>query len=177
MAWLETLIDEETITARVRELGLQISEAYDDGEPLLVICVLKGSFLFMADLVRAIDLDVHCEFLGVASYEGRQSSGAVQITKDLTAPIEGQHCLIVEDIVDTGLTLSFLLETLRLRDPASLSVVALLDKPSRRVVPSSADYVGFEIPDAFVVGYGLDLDQRYRNLPYVAVYHPEDPPD
>ena len=131
--------------------------------------------MFMADLVRAIDLDIRCEFLGVASYEGTQSTGEVAITKDLNRSIEGCHCLVVEDIVDTGLTLAYLQETLRLRQPASLAVAALLDKPSRRKVPVGVDYVGFEIPDAFVVGYGLDFDQRFRNLPYVAVYHPDEP--
>ena len=165
------MIDAEAISARVRELGAEISEAYED-QALIVICVLKGSFMFMADLVRALDVDVRCEFLGVSSYEGTQSSGAVRITQDLTRSIEGKHCLVVEDIVDTGLTLAFLQETLRLRGPASLAVAAFLDKPSKRKVPVGVDFVGFEIPDAFVVGYGLDLDQQYRNLPYVAVYRP-----
>jgi hypoxanthine phosphoribosyltransferase len=154
-------------------LGREISEVYR-GEPLTLVCVLKGSFLFMADLARAIEGDVRVEFLGVASYDGVASSGAVQITHDLRQSIEGRHCLLVEDIVDTGLTLSFLLETLRLRSPASLRVASLLDKPSRRKVEVPIDYVGFQIEDVFVIGYGLDLDQRYRNLPYVGIYEPPD---
>ena len=169
----DVLIGEDRLAARIRELGREISEVYR-GEPLTLVCILKGSFLFMADLARAIEGDVRVEFLGVASYDGVASSGAVQITHDLRQSIEGRHCLLVEDIVDTGLTLSFLLETMRLRSPASLRVASLLDKPSRRKVEVPIDYVGFQIEDVFVIGYGLDLDQRYRNLPYVGIYEPPD---
>lgn len=167
---LEVLLDTETIAARIQEMADEIRGDLGD-VPITAICVLKGSFVFTADLVRAMpDANVSCAFLGVSSYEGTQSTGAVQITHDLRHPIEGQHCLIIEDIIDTGLTLRYLKETLALRNPATLKVVTLLDKPSRRKVPMQADYVGFEIPDAFVVGFGLDLDQRYRNLPYVGVF-------
>lgn len=170
----EILIDSSRIAARITELGQEICAQYggagDKSDPLVVVGVLKGSFLFMADLVRAIDLPVHCEFLGVSSYVGTRSSGAVQITQDLRADIEGKNVLLVEDIVDTGLTLEYLRRTLEARNPARLSVVSLLDKPSRRQVPVTVDLVGFEIPDLFVVGYGLDLDQLWRNLPYIGVF-------
>ncbi|MCB9683274.1 MAG: hypoxanthine phosphoribosyltransferase [Alphaproteobacteria bacterium] len=175
---LTPLFDVDAIAGRVAALGRELREAHAD-HPLTVIVVLKGSFVFAADLVRALgDLDVRMEFLGVRSYEGTTSTGQVEITHDLRRSIAGEHCLVVEDIVDTGLTLRFLCDTLRQRDPASLSVATLLDKPSRRKVAFTPDHVGFTIPDAFVVGYGLDLDQRYRHLPYVAVYdpgHPESP--
>lgn len=166
----EVLIDAERIAARMKELGAQVRSWYPPGATITVVGVLKGSFLFMADLVRTIDGPVVCEFLGVSSYVGTQSSGAVQITQDLRADIAGKHVLIVEDIVDTGLTLDYLQRTLGARNPASLRVAALLDKPSRRKVEVSVDLVGFEIPDLFVVGYGLDLDQLYRNLPYIGVF-------
>jgi hypoxanthine phosphoribosyltransferase len=140
---------------------------------LTCVGVLKGSFLFMADLVRAIGGDVRCEFLGVSSYHGgTRSTGVVQITQDLRYPIEGQDVLIIEDIIDTGLTMDYLLRMLRTRGPRTLTVATLLDKPSRREVDLSADHTGFSIPDEFVVGYGLDLGELYRNLPYVAVYTP-----
>lgn len=169
---LDVLIPEDRIRARVTELGQEIRAAVGD-EPITCIGVLKGSFIFMADLVRAIGGDIRCEFLGVSSYHGgTQSSGAVRITQDLRAPIEGRHCLVVEDIIDTGLTLDYLVRLLRVRGPASLSTCALLDKPARREVDVQCDFVGFEIPDEFVVGYGLDLGEYYRNLPHIAVYHP-----
>ena len=169
---LSTLIDEESLQARITELGAQLREEYGD-EPITCIGVLKGSFLFMADLVRAIEGPVRCEFLGVSSYQGgTRSTGVVRITQDLNQPIEGQHCLLIEDIVDTGLTMEYLLRMLRLRNPASLRVASLLDKPSNRQVEVDIDYVGFTIPDEFVVGYGLDLQGLYRNLPYIAVYQP-----
>lgn len=169
---LRVLFSAEQIAARVAELGAQI-RAEHPNQTITVICVLKGSSLFMADLVRAIPGDVRLEFLGVASYHGgTSSSGAVQITQDLRASIEGQACLIVEDIVDTGLTMDYLLRTLAVRGPRSVKVATLLDKPGNREIEVKVDYVGFTIPDEFVVGYGLDLGELYRNLPYVAVYVP-----
>ena len=171
-ARLSTLINEESLQARIQELGAQIRAEYGD-EPVTCIGVLKGSFLFMADLVRAIDGPVRCEFLGVSSYQGgTRSTGVVRITHDLKQSVENQHCLLIEDIVDTGLTMEYLLRMLRLRNPASLKIASLLDKPSNRKVEVDIDYVGFTIPDEFVVGYGLDLQGFYRNLPYIAVYHP-----
>jgi hypoxanthine phosphoribosyltransferase len=169
---LSTLIDEASLRARVTELGAQLREAYGD-EPITCIAVLKGSFLFMADLVRAIGGPVRCEFLGVSSYQGgTRSTGVVRITHDLRHSIEGQHCILIEDIVDTGLTMEYLLRMLSLRNPKSLKVATLLDKPTNRQVDVEIDYAGFTIPDEFVVGYGLDLKGFYRNLPYIAVYHP-----
>jgi hypoxanthine phosphoribosyltransferase len=162
------LIEADRIAARVAELGAEIRAFYGD-ETILCIGVLKGSFLFMADLVRAIDGDVHCGFLGVQSYEGTESTGEVRITHDLRERIHDRHVLIVEDIVDTGLTLSYLVKNLKVRGPRSLRLCTLLDKPSRRQAPVEVDFIGFEIPDAFVVGYGLDYDESYRNLPYVGV--------
>ena len=169
---LRELITTERIAARVAELGRQIRADHPE-DTIVVIGVLKGSFLFLADLVRAIPGDVRIEFLGVASYHGgTSSSGAVQITQDLRANIEGQACLIVEDIVDTGLTMDYLVRTLAVRGPKSVRIVTLLDKPGNREIDVRVDYVGFSIPDEFVVGYGLDLGELYRNLPYVAVYVP-----
>lgn len=169
---LEVLFDAQTIQARVESLAAEI-RATHKGEKLLLIGVLKGSFLFLADLARALcDLDIEIDFLGVRSYEGTESTGAVQITHDLRRSLEDQHCIVVEDIIDTGLTMRYLQQTLLLRQPASLRVVSLLDKPSRRLVPFTPDFAGFTIPNLFVVGYGLDLDNQYRQLPYVAVYNP-----
>jgi len=169
---LRPLIPEERLQARIAELGKQIRGAYGN-RPITCICVLKGSFIFTADLVRAIGGDVKCEFLGVSSYQGgTQTTGVVKITKDLSGPIEDQDVIIVEDIIDTGLTMHYLLEMLDVRRPRSLAVCTLLDKPANREVEMTADYVGFSIPDEFVVGYGLDLAELYRNLPYVAVYTP-----
>lgn len=157
------------IAERVSELGRSIAEDYR-GRSLVLLSVLKGSFVFTADLARAIDLPLSIEFLGVASYgDGTTSSGAVKITHDLTTPIEGKDVLLIEDIVDTGLTLGFLLQILRARQPASLEVCALLEKPGRRPPELKPRYVGFEIGDEFVVGYGLDWAQRYRNLPFIGV--------
>lgn len=166
----EVLIDPRRIADRIAELGQEIRAAYPPGATLTVVGVLKGSFLFMADLVRVLDGPVVCEFLGVSSYAGTRSTGAVQITQDLRVDLAGRHVLLVEDIADTGLTLDYLLRILSARQPASLRVVALLDKPSRRTVEVKVDHVGFEIPDLFVVGYGLDLDQLHRNLPYIGVF-------
>jgi hypoxanthine phosphoribosyltransferase len=171
-AQLSPLITEEVLQERIRALGAQIRADYGD-RPIHAICVLKGSFLFMADLVRAIGGDVRCDFLGVSSYHGgTRSTGVVKITQDLSTPIEDADCLIVEDIVDTGLTMDYLLRMLGTRGPRSLKICSLLDKPVHREVQLTVDYVGFTIPDAFVVGYGLDLGERFRNLPYVAVYQP-----
>jgi hypoxanthine phosphoribosyltransferase len=168
---LRPLFDAPTLAARIEELAAEIRASHPGG-PLIVIGVLKGSFLFLADLVRALgDLDVEIELLGVRSYEGMESTGAVQITHDLRRSLEGRRCLIVEDIIDTGLTMRFLTQSLRLRLPESLQVVSLLDKPVRRLVPFDPDFVGFTIPNHFVVGYGLDLDEKYRHLPYIAVYN------
>lgn len=166
------LIPEDRLQARIAELGAQIRADYGN-EPITCIGVLKGSFIFMADLVRAIGGPVRTEFLGVSSYHGgTQTTGVVRITEDLTAPIEGQHCIIIEDIIDTGLTMEFLMSTLNVRTPASLKVCTLLDKAANREVTLDAEYVGFSIPDEFVVGYGLDLGELYRNLPHIAVYTP-----
>ena len=169
---LRPLISADRIATRIAEMGKQIRHDHPD-QTITVIGVLKGSFLFLADLVRAIEGDVRIEFLGVASYHGgTSSSGAVQITQDLRSSIEGHACLIVEDIVDTGLTMDYLLRTLHVRGPKSIKIASLLDKPTNREIEVAVDYVGFTIPDEFVVGYGLDLGELYRNLPYVAVYQP-----
>jgi hypoxanthine phosphoribosyltransferase len=161
------LFDEAQLAARVKELGREISGRLPAGT-IHVIGVLRGAFVFMADLVRALDRETCCDFLAVRSYgAATETSGIVEITHDLSLPITGQNVLLVEDIVDTGLTLRHLLQLLATRGPASLHTCALLNKPSRRRANVSVDFVGFEIPDRFVVGYGLDFDQRYRNLPYI----------
>jgi hypoxanthine phosphoribosyltransferase len=166
----EILIPASRIAARVRELGGEISHDYRD-QPLRLVGVLKGAFVFMADLLRAMDHpDVTIDFLGVATYgPASQTSGEVRVTKDLDHTIEGLNVLVVEDILDTGVTFHYLINALRNRKPASLRTVTLLDKPSRRIRPAHADYVGFTIPDAFVVGYGLDFAQKYRQLPFIGV--------
>ncbi len=166
------LLSEVAIAARVKALGAQITADYA-GKSLVLLCVLKGSFVFAADLARAIDLPLRVEFLGVRSYgDDTRSSGVVQITQDLTRPIAGDHVLIVEDIVDTGLTLSYLREQLLARTPVSVKVCALLHKPSRTVTPVEIEYLGFTVADVFVVGYGLDHAEQHRNLPYVGVLTP-----
>jgi hypoxanthine phosphoribosyltransferase len=163
------LLSAEQIRQRVSALGAEITREYA-GKSLVLLCVLKGSFVFAADLARAIDLPLRVEFLGVRSYgDDTRSSGVVQITQDLTKPIAGDHVVLVEDIVDTGLTLSYLREQLLARMPASVKVCALLHKPSRSVKPVEIDYLGFTVDDVFVVGYGLDHAERYRNLSYVGV--------
>ena len=163
------LIPAVDLTARVGQLGRQIRGDYAGRTPMLV-GVLKGAVVFLADLMRAIDAPCECDFIAVSSYgASTRSSGVVELTKDLSAPIEGRDVLIVEDIVDTGRTLAYLLRNLETRQPGTLRVCTLLDKVSRREVPVSLDYVGFAIPDEFVVGYGLDFAGLYRNLPYVAV--------
>lgn len=169
MAEAEVLFSREVIDRRVRELAGQISRDYAGREPL-VVGILNGAFIFMADLIRALDVRCRVDFVRMTSYgEGSVSSGEVRIGKDLETPIAGRDVLIVEDIVDTGLTLSRLVEILRSRQPASLRVCAFLDKRGRRRVPFTADYVGFTIPDRFVVGYGLDYNEEFRFLPDVRV--------
>ncbi len=164
----EVLVAEEVLQRRVRELGAEISRDYAGRRPLLV-GVLKGAVFFLSDLMRCIDVPVEVDFMAVASYgSATDSSGVVRILKDLDAAIEGRDVLIVEDIVDSGLTLQYLMRNLGSRDPGSLEVCALLTKPARRKVQLPTRYVGFEIPDRFVVGYGLDYGERYRNLPFVA---------
>jgi hypoxanthine phosphoribosyltransferase len=169
----EVLIEEEALRERVAELGAEISADYD-GRDLLLIGVLKGAVFFMADLMRSID--VHCEvdFMAISSYgASTDSSGVVRILKDLDTAIEARHVLVVEDIIDSGLTLSYLMRNLRARNPASLEVCALLTKPERREIDVPVRYIGFEIPNRFVVGYGLDFAERYRNLRYVGVLSDE----
>ncbi len=164
-----TMLDRETIAKRVAELGAQITKDYRDGS-LVLICVLKGSFVFASDLARAIDLPLRIDFLGVRSYgEGTETSGVVQITQDLSRPIEHEDVLLVEDIVDTGLTIAHLMDLLRTRQPRSVKVCSLLHKPVRARVQVKVDYLGFTIEDKFVVGYGLDFAERYRNLPYIGI--------
>ncbi|WP_394836056.1 hypoxanthine phosphoribosyltransferase [Pendulispora rubella] len=164
-----TMISKEEIAKRVQELGAEISDHYRSNPPVLV-CVLKGSFVFAADLARAIDTSVRIDFLGMRSYgEGTESSGVVQITQDLSRPIAGEDVLIVEDIVDTGLTIAHLIDLFRTRAPRSVKVCALLHKPARAKVQVKVDYLGFTIEDRFVVGYGLDFAEKYRNLPYIGV--------
>jgi len=170
---ISTLISQEELQKRIRELAQEISRDYQ-GRDLLLIGVLKGSFMFLADLLREMDHSVEIDFMGTSSYgASTQSSGEVRITKDLEKSVAGRHVLLVEDIVDTGLTLRYLVDTLRARQPASLKVCALLDKPARRRVRISLDYYGFIIPNAFVVGYGLDYQEKYRGLPYVGVLEPD----
>ena len=171
----EILVQADELQHRVRELGKQISEDYA-GKDLLLIGVLKGAVFFLADLMRQLDIPCEVDFMAVASYgSSTDSSGVVRILKDLDAPLEGRDVLIVEDIVDSGLTLQYLMRTLQARGPASLEVCALLTKPERRKVETPARYVGFEIPDKFAIGYGLDYAERYRNLPYVAALTCVDP--
>ena len=175
MARIETLIDETTIRNRVQQLGVKITEDHAELDAeLMVVPVLTGSFVFAADLVRHIDLPVSVDFLGLRSYVGTKSSGIVEITKDLGRSLTGRHVLIVEDIVDTGLTMRYLLENLRTRQPASVKLVSLLHKPARTQVAVDIDYLGFTIEDVFVVGYGLDFDQRFRNLPFLGLVHPDE---
>jgi hypoxanthine phosphoribosyltransferase len=163
------LFSEEQILARVAELGTEISHDYKDKE-LLVIGILKGAIIFLSDLVRRIRVPLYYDFMAVSSYGASTvSSGVVRILKDLNQSIENRHVLIVEDIVDTGLTLNYLVDNLKARGPASLKVCTLLDKPSSREVPVKIDYNGFTVPNEFIVGYGLDYDGRYRNFPYIMV--------
>jgi len=168
-AIVEILVEADALRERVRELGEQISKDYADRD-LLLVGVLKGAVFFLSDLMRHLDVPCEVDFMAVASYgSSTDSSGVVRILKDLDIPIEGREVLIVEDIVDSGLTLSYLLRTLRARNPKSLEVCALLTKPERRKVDLPIRYVGFEIPNRFAIGYGLDHAEKFRNLPYVAV--------
>ncbi len=163
------LLDEETIAGRVRELAAQISADYDDADALMLVGVLKGAFIFMADLSRRLTIVHHVDFIALSSYSrGATSTGAVRLIMDTRASVTGRHVLIVEDIVDTGYTLDYLLRNFRAREPASLRACALLSKSARRQVDVPVDYVGFEIPDVWVVGYGLDYADRFRTLPYIA---------
>ena len=170
----EVLLTEEAIAAKTAELGRRISEDYA-GRPLTLVSVLKGSLPFMADLMRQITLPLRIDLMEVSSYGGTatESSGLVRIIKDLSASISGEDVLLVEDIIDTGLTLNYLIRYLKGKNPASLRICTLLDKPARRLVEIPVDYRGFEIPDQFVVGYGLDYSERYRNLRFVGVLRPE----
>ena len=169
----QVLFTEEALKARVAELAAQINRDYAGREPMF-ISVLRGSFIFMADLVRAVTLPCKLDFMAVSSYgDGTTTTGAVKINKDLSRDIAGRDVIIVEDILDSGVTLSYLKNYLAGRKPASISIVTLLDKPSRRRADIKADYSGFEVEDAFVVGYGLDYAEKYRNLPYIGILKPE----
>jgi len=168
----EVLFSEEQLKTRVNEIAQEIERDYA-GKEIMLISVLRGSFVFMADLCRAIDLPCTLDFMAVSSYgKGTKSSGQVQITKDLSEDISDRHIIVVEDILDSGNTLSYLLKILENRHPASIRLCTLLDKPDRRVKPVEVHYSGFTIPDAFVVGYGLDYAEKYRNLPYIGILKP-----
>ncbi|MEC9489082.1 MAG: hypoxanthine phosphoribosyltransferase [Halanaerobium sp.] len=171
----EILIPEDKIKGRIKELGAEITASYQEKEDLILVCILRGAVVFLADLARNIKLPVTFDFMDVSSYgAGTESSGQVRIIKDLEESIEGKHVLIVEDIIDTGLTLMNVVEMLKTRRPASIKICTLLDKPERREVKKiTADFNGFEIPNKFVVGYGLDFAERYRNLPYIGVLKEE----
>jgi hypoxanthine phosphoribosyltransferase len=163
------LFDEQQLARRVAQLGAEISQAYEGKNPL-IIGILKGSFIFMADLMRAVTIPCTIEFMGLSSYgSGTSTSGTVQVSKDLTVDVENRHLLVVEDILDSGVTLSYLVDYLSRRNPASVEIAALLDKPSRRQKPVLPKYTGFTVADEFLVGYGLDYSEKYRNLPYIGV--------
>ena len=171
---ISVLLSEEEVDARIKAIGEQISKDYE-GKQIHMICVLKGGTFFMCELAKRISVPVSLDFMAVSSYGGdTKSSGVVKIVKDLDEAIQGKDGLVVEDIVDSGRTLSYLMEMLRDRKPASLKLCTLLDKPDRRVIEVPVDYTGFQIPDEFVVGYGLDYDQKYRNLPYIGIISFED---
>ncbi|MGH2455022.1 MAG: hypoxanthine phosphoribosyltransferase [Candidatus Limnocylindria bacterium] len=168
----EVLLSAEQIRSRVAELGAQLAADYADRDPVLV-SVLKGSFIFLADLVRDMEIPLSVDLMELSSYGASiESSGQVRILKDLSGSIQGRHVIVVEDIIDTGLTLNYLLKYLRDRGPASIGICCLLDKPARRLAEIAIDYRGFTIPDRFVIGYGLDYGERYRNLPYIGVLRP-----
>ena len=164
----KALIPQNRLQKRVSELGYEISQAYEHKD-LVLVAILKGSFVFAADLLRAITVEASIDFMAISSYGHQNSSGVVRITKDLDESIEGRNVLLVEDIIDTGLTANYLLQALRRRGPASVDLCALLDKSARRIIDLPIRYRGFEIPDVFVVGYGMDYQQRYRNLPHIAI--------
>src|SRR5262245_14595692 len=169
---LDVLITAEQLQTRIREMGADITHDYRGHRPEL-ICVLKGAMVFMSDLMRAIDLNLSIDFIAVSSYgKGKNSTGEVKIVKDLDGPLEGRDIILVEDILDTGLTLSYLANNFRSRGASTIKIATLLNKPDRRKVEVTPDYVGFEIPDKFVAGYGLDFAERYRNLPYICVVKP-----
>lgn len=168
----EVIVTEEQIQRRARELGMQITKDYEDKSPLL-IGLLRGSVPFMADLIKAIDLDIQFDTMDVSSYEGTESTGEIKIVKDLDTPVKGLDIILVEDIVDTGKTLSIVKENLLHRGANSVKICTLLNKDARRTVDITADYIGFPCPDKFVVGYGMDFDQKYRCLPYIGVLKPE----
>jgi hypoxanthine phosphoribosyltransferase len=168
------LIDEQQLHERIHEMARQVQEDYRDVDNLLLVCVLKGAYMFLADFSRALDRPHELDFMGISSYgAGTESSGAVRIVLDLKMDIAGRHVLIVEDIIDSGRTLEYMRRNLLSRSPASLRIITLLDKPERREVSVPVDYIGFPIPNEFVVGYGLDFSEIYRNLPFIAVLKPE----
>lgn len=163
---IKPYITEDQIAKKVAEIGAALTKKFK-GESVVAVCVLKGSFVFYSDLIRQIDTDISCEFFGVSSYHGTTSSGEVKVTLDLAHPVEGKHVVLVEDIVDTGITMNYLKNSIMSRKPASLTTVALLEKPEALKVPCKLDHVGFQITNEFVVGYGLDYEGYYRNLPYI----------
>ena len=166
---IKVLVSEQEVDARIEELGKKISEDYA-GKQVHLICILKGGVFFMCELAKRITVPVSMDFMSVSSYgDGTKSSGIVKIAKDLDESMEGKNVIIIEDIIDSGRTLSYLMDVLQKRQPKSMKLCTLLDKPDRRIVDVKVDYVGFEIPDEFVVGYGLDYAQKYRNLPYIGV--------
>lgn len=170
---MRVLLSEDEIREKVRELGGKITADYKNSN-LMLVTVLKGAVVFLADLMRQIDVPAEIDFMVVSSYgSGVKSSGVVKIVKDLDVPLAGKDILIVEDILDSGLTLSYIKELLESRGPRSIRIATLLDKPSRRKVDLQADYIGFSVPDEFVIGYGLDYDEKYRNLPYIGILKPE----
>ncbi|MEE3394383.1 MAG: hypoxanthine phosphoribosyltransferase [Candidatus Onthomonas sp.] len=170
----EVLYSEEELKRRVAALGAQISRDYADKEDVVLVGILRGSYIFLADLSRYITIPCRIDFMAASSYgKGTSSSGQIEIKKDLSDSINGAHVILVEDILDSGNTLDYLTKTLSVRNPASIRICILLDKPERRTKPISADYYGFLVPDAFVVGYGLDFAEKYRNLPYIGILKPE----
>lgn len=170
---LKVLLAQEELREKVKELGRQITQDYQ-GKNLMIVTVLKGAVVFLADLMREIDVPAEIDFMVVSSYgAGTKSSGVVKIVKDLDVPLKDKDLLIVEDILDSGMTLSYLKELLEGREPRSIRIATLLDKPARRKVDLKADYIGYSVPDEFVVGYGLDYDEKYRNLPYIGILKPE----
>lgn len=174
---IEVLITESEIQQRVKELGAQITKDFRGRGDLVLVCVLRGSYLFLADLSRAIDLDLTVDFMSVSSYgDGYETSGVVRLISDLSEPIAGKHVMIVEDIIDSGLTMAYIIKSLKTRNPLSVSVVSMLHKPNKTRVELDIDYLGFEIPDRFVIGYGLDFHNKFRNLPFIGVNLSDDLP-